>query len=327
MTQNVRGTLYGMGGIWGVGTAPAARRRGYSRRTLARVLAAARERGTALSGLYPFRESFYERLGYVTFPQPCKVSFDPAALLPLMQQDLGGRVERLAVDEGFDVYQVYLEKMREGTHGMALFDHVDRERVQRANVWLALAWFDGELVGGMEYALKGTRPTEYTMHVYRFSAHTSVGKYLLLQWIARHIDQAERVEMTLPPFELPETWLADLNVVPEPVFRAPMGRVLDVAKIGGMETGPGRFSARISDPLCPWNEGMWAFETLDGLLQVAEAHEANCQLTIQALTALIYGTHDPSDFPIRGWGDPSPELQAVMHKIFPPRQPHMHEFF
>jgi hypothetical protein len=47
-----------------------------------------------------------------------------------------------------------------------------------------------------------------------------------------------------------------------------MGRVVDVARIGGMETGPGGFTARVSDPLCPWNEGVWRFETVDGKLQV-----------------------------------------------------------
>jgi len=38
--------------------------------------------------LYPFRESFYERLGYVTFPQPRTARFSPQALLPLLKVKL-----------------------------------------------------------------------------------------------------------------------------------------------------------------------------------------------------------------------------------------------
>jgi hypothetical protein len=62
-------------------------------------------------------------------------------------------------------------------------------------------------------------------------------------------------------------------------------------------------------------------------LQVGPADEPDCELTIQALTALIYGTHDPGDFAFRGWGNPSAEVQATMRAIFPPRVPFLHEYF
>lgn len=327
MTQHVRGALFGMGGIWGVATHPAARRKGYCRSVLARLWAAVCERGQGLSCLYPFRESFYERLGCVTFPQPRMVRFAPTALAPLSKRELGGGVRQVLIGDGFDAYRDYVRGMRQRVHGMALFDHPDKARVQRDSVWVALAEVDGEPVGVMLYDLKGDRPTEYNMRVSRFYYHTSQGKYLLLQWIARHIDQANRVEMTVPPFELPETWLADMAVTPEPVFRAPMGRVLDVGKIGGMESGPGRFAARVSDPLCPWNEGVWAFETVDGRLEVSAGKEPECELSIQALAALIYGTHDPADFYYRGWGNAAPGVQESIRRMFPPRLPYLHEYF
>jgi hypothetical protein len=96
-----------------------------------------------------------------------------------------------------------------------------------------------------------------------------------------------------------------------------------------MHTGPGRFTARVVDPLCPWNEGIWRFETVDGLLQVsaAGANAAGCDLSIQALAALVYGTHDPGDFAIQGWGNPSPDVQGAMRAMFSPMVPHLHERF
>jgi hypothetical protein len=106
-----------------------------------------------------------------------------------------------------------------------------------------------------------------------------------------------------------------------------MSRLLDIARIGGLPAGSGRFSARLTDPLCPWNEGAWRFESRDGALQVAPAERADCDLTIQALTALIFGTHDPQDFSLRGWGNPSPDLQTVMRTMFPAITPHLHEYF
>ena len=149
----------------------------------------------------------------------------------------------------------------------------------------------------------------------------------MLQWIAQHTDQASNVEIWLPPYEQPETWLSDMDVKVEYQFRAPMGRVLDIAKIGGLQAGSGSFTARISDPLCPWNEGIWKFSSMDGKLQVEPHTAPDCELSIQALTALVFGTHDPENFAFRGWGNPSPVVQSSMRALFPPQIPYLHEYF
>jgi hypothetical protein len=94
-----------------------------------------------------------------------------------------------------------------------------------------------------------------------------------------------------------------------------------------MQVGPGAFSFRLSDTSCPWNDGLWRFDGSGGRLEVAPSDHAECSLSIQGLTALVYGTHDPEDFDVRGWGDPSPELQQTMRAMFPPLAPHLHESF
>jgi len=307
MTQQVRGKLYDASAIWGVVTDPSARRQGYCRRLMASALAEQREEGWPLSCLYPFRASFYERLGYVTFPLLRDVKLDPAALGLLLKRDLGGEVERILIGDGYDAYRAYVKRLQQRTHGMAVFVHGEKERAQKENRWwLALAKVEGEVEGVMTYQLRGDEVTDFTMRAVRFYYDTSRAKYLLLQWIARHVDQAKEVHLWLPPFERPACWLADIDLSNRSPTRGAMARVVDVARLGGMETGPGRFTAHISDPLCPWNEGLWTFETEGGRLQVREAGQADCELTIQALAALIYGTNDPSDFTFRGWGDPDP---------------------
>ncbi len=342
MTQHVRGKLYDVGAVWGVATDPAARRRGYCRRLMANLLTAHRDEGWPLSCLYPFRASFYERLGYVKFPLYAKVKFEPSALLPLLKKDMGGEVERMLIGDGYDTYRAYLKRFQRRTHGMGVFVHGEKKRAQKENrSWLALARVDAaslnEVVGLMLYHLKGDRHGDFTLRALRFYYDTSQARYLLLQWIARHVDQASEIELWLPPSERPETWLADIQLSTEAPALAPMGRVVDVAGLGGMATGPGCFAARVRDPLCPWNEGgpgvtaapdgAWRFETVDGHLQVGPASQANCDLTIQALAALVYGTHDPADFVFRGWGDPPAAVQATMRTMFPPRLPYLHEHF
>ncbi len=327
MTQNMRGTLYPASGVWGVSTHPSARRNGYCRQTIASLLSVERDTGKAFSNLYPFRESFYERLGYVSFPLTKVAKLTSASLAPLLKLETDGEIELKLIGDAYDTYREYLTEMRMEQHGMAFFDIGDRAAANRNTFWLALATFDGNIEGMMLYRVLGEEVTKYNFVAYRFYYQTSRARYLMLNWIARHVDQADRAEIWLQADEYPETWMADFLVKTESAVRPAMSRVLDVERIGGMDIGKGSFSAQIIDPICPWNESVWKFESSSGKLKVRKTSKAECQLTVQGLTALIAGVHDPQDFPLRGWGDPNPVLQSTMREMFPKMSPFMHENF
>lgn len=327
MTQNVRGRVMPMAGIWGVATHPAARRNGYVRDLMTSLLKSVREDGTPVSCLYPFRPSFYERMGYVTFPQPREAKIDPRPLLPLLKMDLGGSVELLPMAEGHAAYRAYLQSHQPRVHGMGLRSDNDARNEANNQVWVALARVDGEVQGAMIYKIEGTEDN-FTMFVWRFYAHTIAGRYLLLEWFARHMDQVNKVQVRLGPDALPETWWTDISTLETSRVWPPMGRVVDVAGLGGLAVGEGAVTLQISDPLCPWNEGAWTFAGVDGALQVSPAQGApDASLTIQALSGLVYGNHDPAMFSIRGWGEPSEAVQARMLALFPPLLPYLHEQF
>jgi predicted acetyltransferase len=327
MTQNVRGKLFPAGGVWAVVTLPVARRKGYSRQVIGSLLSAVKEAGAVFSNLYPFRESFYERLGYVTHPLPIIAHISTQSLAPLLKMELDGEVVLKLMGEAYETYRSFLADLRPRVHGMTVFDFGEPAIASQNGFWVAMAKVDDEIEGMMLYKLVGEEISRFNFRASRFYYTTSRGKYLLLDWIARHIDQADRAELWLPPYEHPETWLTDMNVRIESQGRAPMSRVLDIARMGGMETGAGSFSAHITDPLIPSNEGNWKFGSVDGCLQVSKTNDVDCELTIQGLTALVFGTHNPLDFSIRGWGNPQPGTQAVMRTMFPPRIPFLHENF
>jgi predicted acetyltransferase len=326
-TQNMRGKLFPASGVWGVSTAPSARRKGYCRQAMARLFSADRESGKAFSNLYPFRESFYERMGYIPFPLTKIARMTTQSLAPLLKMDLDGELKLQYIGEAYDTYREYLAEMRQHRHGMAFFDDGDRGRANQNKLWTIMAKFDGKIEGIMLYCILGEEVTKYNFAAYRFYYQTSQARYLMLSWIARHIDQADRAEIWLSDDEYPETWLADLQVKVESAIRPAMSRVLDVERIDGMSVGDGSFSAKMIDPLCPWNEGGWRFESRDGKLKVSETAKTDCELTIQGLTALISGTHDPQDIPLRQWGNPDNALQATLRKMFPKMSPFMHESF
>jgi predicted acetyltransferase len=294
---------------------------------MANLLAAEHETGKVFSNLYPFRESFYERLGYVSYPLTKIAKLTPSSLSPILKMDFPGEIELKLIGEAFDTYREYLAEMQQTKHGMAFFTIGDKAAAKRNLFWLAQARFDGMTEGLMMYRLQGEEVTKFNFQAGRFYYRTSRARYLMLNWIARHVDQADRVEIWLTEDEYPELWLADIQVKVESPIRSAMSRVLDVEKISGMNVGKGSFSANIIDPLCPWNEGIWRFDSSDGKLQVTNTSEPDCELTIQGLSALIAGTRDPQDFPVMGWGNPDPNLQSVQREMFPAARPYLHENF
>jgi predicted acetyltransferase len=327
MTQNIRGKLYPAGGVWGVSTDPSVRRKGYCRETIEALLENDHENGKVFSNLYPFRESFYQRLGYVAFPIMKIARLSTSSLSPLLKLPLEGEIELKIIGEAYDEYRQYLTSMRETQHGMAVFDFGGLAKSTSERFWVAIARFNGKIEGLMLYRITGEEVTKYNFIATRFYYQSSRARFLILNWIARHIDQTSRAEIWLPEFEYPELWFADLDVKLETANRPAMCRILDVKKIGGMQVGQGEFAVKITDPTCPWNEGTWQFSSIDGTLQVTKSSQADCEISIQGLSALVTGTRDPEEFPFLGWGNPNLEQQSIMKQIFPPARPYIHEMF
>ncbi len=328
MTQQMRGALYPAAGFLDVTTHPAARRKGHARLLLHALLRAVHEGGAVCSVLYPFRESFYERLGYVVLPQAKRIQLSPSALQPLLRRALDGQVQMLPIEEGYEAYRAFCEGHRERVHGMALFDRDDRPEVRRGDQWVALATVGNRVEGVMLYELRGNQIARFKLQASRFYYRSAAGRYLLLDWIARHIDQADRAEIVLPPYERPEGWLADLNLQIETAYHiSAMVRVLDVARLSGMHTGPGDLKLRINDTICPWNQAAWRLATVDGSLQVTQAETAQGEISIQGLTALVYGVCDAAELEARGWGTLDEDSQATLQSMFPLLCPYLHERF
>ncbi len=330
MTQNVRGMVVPMGGVAAVATLPAARRLGYVRRVFTDLYTGMREAGMPVSALYPFRASFYERLGYAGFPAPRFATLDPADLAPLVRMGKPGRVESRSMADGFDAWRAFLTRYQRGVHGFSLREEISARRRQDSNDgWVLLARDErDDIVGAMIYRITGY--TE-TLRAESFYARTSLGRYQMLDWIGRHVDQVKSAILLLAPDDHPELWFRDLNAQSstrdDEAWPAPMGRIVSVADIGGIVAGDGTFTARIEDEHCLWNNEVYTFTGTSGVLSAERGGEPSGTLTIQGLSALVYAGTDPADFPVRGWGEPDAPTRAAMRAMFPPATPMMHEQF
>ena len=324
--QNLRGVDFKMGGVADVCTHPAARRKGYVRALMHHLYQQFRDEGMAVSCLYPFKEAFYQRLGYVTFPQAKKIQFSPECLKPILKLQVPGTVDLLPFKDNFPLYRKYIETCHAKTHGMSVFSIPQAEAAKSRETWLAVARQGDEVIGLMQYKLKG-QMMKQEMVAFDFLFDSPAGKYLLLDWIARHLDQVATVKLVLKPDLVGETLFTDIRPDIERYFVAPMGRVIDVEALTGLPVGDGELNISLTDPDCPWNEGDWHLQSLNGRLSVERTDKQGIALSIQGLTALVYGVYDSEEFSLRGWGDPDKETQSQMRQMFPAATPFIHAMY
>lgn len=330
MTQNVRGKVLPLGGVAAVASMPSGRRKGTVRRLFEHLFDLYREMDLPISTLYPFRDSFYERLGYATLPSARFLTLNPTALAPLVRLDKPGRCEQVMMKDGFDEWHAFLERYQENTHGFALKHVSNARRLQDANEWwIAFARDDdGEIAGAMTYKITG-----YTGKLIAdtFYATNALGQYQLLDWVGRHADQVKEAVIEVAPGELPETWFRDLDATvrtdAEDAWVGPMSRVVNVAGLSGIASGEGEVTLKIQDHFCPWNDGVFTLRGEGGVLSVSAGGEAASGISVQGLSALVFLGVDPATFPFRGWGDPDPATVEALRTLFPPVIPDVHEKF
>lgn len=331
MTINVRNAIMPMGGIGGVGTLPAGRRQGHIRALLTTAFETMRKDGQAVSALYPFRESFYERMGYTGWTAPLWVTVNPEHLFPIVRLEKPGSVEHLLIADGFDEWVNFLTVYQKGIHGLSLAGMTRLESVRDENkLWLVLVREGDEVTGAMTYRITGhvrsmVISTLYTM--------TTAAHYQLLDWIGRHADHVKEARIRLPRDAKPELWFRDLkpgvSTLDEEAWDAPMGRIVSIDGLAGIGAGNGEVTIEITDEQCPWNQGTWTLRGANGTLEVTRGGTSttSATITIQGLSALVFSGTDPETFSYRGWGAVDPETATQLRAIFPPASPYLHELF
>jgi predicted acetyltransferase len=326
MRQNVRGIVYPMAGIAGVATLPLARRRGYARALVTQLLGQMREAGHVVSALYPFRPSFYERFGYIGLPKTRTVRFPPGCLADLLHAELPGEVTCEPASAGYPAYRDFTHKLLAERHGFSVLpEYRTVELCDADDRWLVIARANGDVVAAATYRITGHAGV---LAADDMLTANPLGRALLLQFFARHVDQVREVEVQVPAGEIPELWATDLAAVTQattsfPDSPAPMARVLSLTALAGLPTGPERVTVEITAD--PYIAGRYVLDGRSGSLEITPgaAAESGATLTAAGLSALVYGVLDPDDVVIRGFGDVPRDTAAALRGLFPRHHPYV----
>ncbi|UCH79100.1 MAG: GNAT family N-acetyltransferase [Candidatus Coatesbacteria bacterium] len=327
--QNVRGALKKMGGVSCVATAPQFRGRGHVRALMQAAFEEMRRRGTGVSMLRPFRESFYERFGYVTANADSRVTFPTEALGHWLRREAapGWTTTPVPAREVIaEIQDFWRGKALPRYHGL-----IDLPEASEAEwrEWVkdkvaTFATSNGDRRG---FAL--FKKTGYGHHgkleCSQFLWAEPEARDLLLQFLARHRDQIASVELRLPcdtPFQ---QWLQDVSRPFQiETFHLPwMVRVMDApAALAGLPAeAAGEVAVEVVDEQCDWNTGVYLLRSDGGRLAVEKiGAEPAVRMDVKALSALAYGTLPTAELARRGWlaGGEAAALE-LLDRWFPPR--------
>jgi predicted acetyltransferase len=330
MDQNVRGGIYRMAGVAGVATLPLARRRGYASALMWELLGRMRDMGYAVSALYPFHPSFYQRFGYVGLPKVRTVTFSPNDLADLVHTELPGKVTWERSGEGYGRYREFTSRLLAECHGFALLPEYRAVELRDSDDrWLAAASTDDdEMLASVTYRISrhgGDLLADDLL------TRSPLGRALLLQVFASHANQVNRVVVTVPPWEFPELWKTDLATVTQaaisfPVAPAPMARVLSLDRLAGMPAGPGQVTVEVVGDR--FISGRYSLDGTSGVLDVTSgAQGSEATLTAAGMSGLIYGVLDPDDVVVRGFGEVPAEVASRLRVLFPRQVPYLFASF
>ncbi len=348
----LNGAQVAAAGVADVGTLPHRRRRGHVRRLLEESLRRQRAAGQAFAILWGTHTAIYRRFGYEVVTQNVHYKMRPgdvdfAALPGVAAREAAGDVQ-LSGQPGVEtlrpIYDAWIaDRTAELHRSQPMWERGPlRDRSREGRLYAAIYEEGGAARG---YALYTVRdgvygPTTEDLHPDESQRLTLrelvalspagyealwrvVGSHDLVRWI--HYDNA--------PEDDP---LFDLVQEPRMLRRATqdgiMARIVDVAS--GLPQrpygGPLSLRLRVIDPLCAWNDGVWAMET-DGAQTTVERSDGAAELTlpVQSLATLVTGYRSAAALVGMGRAEASAGLDlAAVDRAFATRhRPHCFHHF
>lgn len=298
------GRTIGCGGLTGVVTAPAQRRRGYLRELLRRAFLRQREQGQPLSMLWASMAAIYQRFGY-GLGYVCQMpSFDARRLAFVDEVATPGRVRLVPREEVMArIAPVYERFATPRTLMLRRTEHWWLNGLLRqwypgdAPEMVAAYEEDGDVLGFVVYCVERNEAEQtaanLSIRAHDLVWHSPAAHRALLNYLAAY-DRAARVTIDALPHDDPLFFsVQEPRDLGTRVIDGTWLRLVEVqaALEGRGYAAEGRLCFAIEDALCPWNSGVWelAADGGSGKLRRCDG-EPELTLSPRALAMLACGS-------------------------------------
>jgi predicted acetyltransferase len=304
----VGGAVIPMGGIASVASVPENRRSGYVAQLLTRSVREMKEQGVPLSGLYPFNQEFYRRLGWDVACAEIAHVFPPEKLHRFRKYP--GVIQRYVPDDLDwaaleDIYarwaQLRLGYMVRGnrSHWEQWVGSVYMRYQAHSAIWRPEPGARPE--GYLLYWFKEDEPGKRTLVVRELVALSVAAERALLGFIGNHDSQVRSIRM-LTHRDYP-VWhlLDDLRDVESTLFSRWMLRLVDLKAAFAARPWPadavGTLTIAVQDDQAPWNQSTWRvqFEAGHAAVTAAPAETPALSASVQTWAQLYAGFVSPAD--------------------------------
>ena len=341
--STVRGNPFTLAGLSAVGTPPEHRRRGLVRRLAAASLSEYRERGAALSALWPFAHRFYARLGWALVNRYAVTECPPETLSFAREADVGGRWIQLDPDHGRRMADVL--EANDGGRALAVDRTEEWWRRRVFHGWgtdpYVYGWeLEGELRAYVVYTVEerdgdpvGVGADDgRLLDVAEVAVADHEARLACLGFLADHDSQVGRVRTYGPPDASLLDLVFDPDEVEVEVHAGPQVRIVSVPEAIEATAVPGDVDADVlvgvEDSLAPWNDGAFRVEVAAGAVTVEPADaEPDVEVEIGPLSQLVVGYRTAAA--LAATGELSGESEAVetLGRLFPAADPFLRERF
>src|SRR5262245_20171261 len=340
----VRGQRIPITGVGSVAVSPEHRRRGVGEAALRAALRELRQRGNHLSALYPFRNSYYRKLGYGTIEYVHQLAV-AASNLPL--SDEARRVRRLMLPDRLAVETLYERVAQQGHFALARSPEWWAHRLWTyPGDWVVYEGRRrGQIEGYLYYEVEHSRgPFRLAVTLNEFVAATPEAHQGLIGHLATLRDQVEEIHHAAGA---DNTWVTLLrsaqNLRPGAEIGAfndtggiatgAMLRIVDVK--GALELLPvapharGELIVEVDDPVLPINARAYAVSAREGRLRVAPEPKRRLprlSADIDVLAQLAAGTLAPGRAAESGLARSTAGAAEVMNGWFASRPAYLYPF-
>jgi len=328
--QSLRTVAKEMGGIGGVWTYPEYRNRGYVKELLNTAFQNMKAKGQAVSMLIPFKQSFYQKFGYVTANSNLEVRIPIFSINSANSVPNEWRFERTnarEIQSEFLKLQLLKQTAPQQHHGMVLPVYWSSLQWQEAikNKQSILVKYLGQIVAVGIYRIDSK---EKTLHLDHFLCLDIQSRNILFSFFANHRDQINHIYLDLPFGINFYQWFGDVAEAKTSIITPPyMVRVVDIEPvINGLPTQrDGIINIQIKDANCDWNSDIFILGSQNHSLNIKRSSNSkpHVKCTIQGISALVYGTLNLAEVESREWlkvidNESQNEWRSLLESWFPP---------